>query len=183
MQLKIKNNLTHKQMSSTKNEFITLREEELATEQTGLSFELDNLMASDKAFRTTLAQSVVQDVKEGNLDATDVLIYACKGEEFFKSVIDNVRPVVAGKQIQKGGIKLHNAEIIEKKNPDKYDFSACNDSEWDSLNAKLTLLKNYMKARETFLKALTESVATMDGEIINPPAITYGAMNVAVSLK
>ena len=79
--------------------------------------------------------------------------------------------------------KLHNAEIIEKKNPDKYDFSACNDSEWDSLNAKLTLLKNYMKARETFLKALTESVATMDGEIINPPAITYGAMNVAVSLK
>jgi hypothetical protein len=40
-----------------------------------------------------------------------------------------------------------------------------------------------MKARETFLKALTEPVATMDGEIINPPAITYGAMNVAVSLK
>jgi hypothetical protein len=170
-------------MSNTKNEFITLKEEKLTTEQTGLSFELDNLMASNKAFRTTLAQSVVQDVTEGNLDATDVLIYSCKGEEFFKSVIDNVRPIVAGKQIQKGGLKLHEAEIIEKKNPDKYDFSVCNDSEWDSLNAKLNQIKTYIKARETFLKALTEPVATMDGEIINPPAITYGAMNVSVSLK
>lgn len=170
-------------MSNTKNEFTTLREKELATEQTGLSFELDNLMTTNKAFRTTLAQSVVQDITEGNLDATEVLIYACKGEEFFKSIIDNVRPIVAGKQIQKGGIKLFEAEIIEKKNPDKYDFSACNDSEWDSLNTKLNQIKTYMKARETFLKALTEPVATMDGEIINPPAITYGAMNVAVSLK
>jgi hypothetical protein len=170
-------------MSNIKNEFITLREEELATEQTGLSFELDNLMASDKAFRTTLAQSVVQDVTEGNLDATQVLIYACKGEEFFKSVIDNVRPIVAGKQIQKGGLKLHEAELIEKKNPDKYDFSVCGDSVWDSLNAKLNQIKTHIKARETFLKSLTEPVATMDGEIINPPAITYGAMNVSVSLK
>jgi hypothetical protein len=40
-----------------------------------------------------------------------------------------------------------------------------------------------MKARETFLKTLTEPMATMDGEIINPPAITYGAMNIAVTLK
>jgi hypothetical protein len=170
-------------MSNTKNEFITLREEELATEQTGLSFELDNLMASNKAFRTTLAQSVVQDVTEGNLDAKQVLIYACKGEEFFKSVIDNVRPIVAGKQIQKGGIKLFEAEIIEKKNPDKHDFSVCGDTEWDTLNAQLTKVKAKLKDRETFLKTLKEPMATMDGEIINPPAITYGAMNVSVSLK
>jgi hypothetical protein len=40
-----------------------------------------------------------------------------------------------------------------------------------------------MKVRETFLKSLTEQVATMDGEIINPPSITYGAQNVALSLK
>ena len=80
-----------------------------------LSFELDNLMASNKAFRTTLAQSVVQDITEGNLDATQALIYACKAEEFFKSVIDNVRPIVASKQIQKGGLKLYDTEIVEKK--------------------------------------------------------------------
>ena len=78
---------------------------------------------------------------------------------------------------------MFNAEIIEKKNPDKYDFSVCNDSEWDSLNTKLNSIKAHMKTRETFLKTLTEPMATMDGEIINPPAVTYGAQNIAVSLK
>ena len=170
-------------MGTTKTEFITLREEELANEQTGLSFELDKLMTSNKASRIALAQSVVYDIQEGNLDAKQVLVYACKGEEFFKSVVDNVRPIVASKNIQKGGEKLFDSEIVEKKNPDKYDFSVCGDSEWDKLNAQLADIKAKMKARETFLKTLTEPMATMDGEIINPPAITYGAMNVAVSLK
>lgn len=170
-------------MGATNTEFLNLREEETSNELNGLSFELDNIMASNKAFRTTLAQSVVQDVNEGNLDATQVLIYACKGEEFFKSVIDNVRPIVAGKQIQKGGIKLYESEIIEKKNPDKYDFSVCGDSLWDLYNTQMLRIKAEMKKRETFLKTLKEPVATMDGEIINPPAITYGAMNVSVSLK
>lgn len=170
-------------MGATNTEFLNLREEETSNELNGLSFELDNIMASNKAFRTTLAQSVVQDVTEGNLDATQVLIYACKGEEFFKSVIDNVRPIVAGKQIQKGGIKLYESEIIEKKNPDKYDFSVCGDSLWDLYNTQMLRIKAEMKKRETFLKTLKEPIATMDGEIINPPAITYGAMNVSVSLK
>lgn len=170
-------------MSHTKNEFLTLREEELANEQTGLSFELDGLMTSNKASRTVLAQTVIDDIQEGNLDATEVLIYACKGEEFFKSVVDNVRPFVAGKQIQKGGIKMFDSEIIEKKNPDKYDFTVCEDSQWNEFNALLNDVKAKIKERETFLKTLTEPMATMDGEIINPPAITYGALNIAVTLK
>ena len=170
-------------MGTTKTEFITLREEELANEETALSFELDNLMTSNKASRIVLAQTVVDDIQEGNLDATEVLIYACKGEEFFKSVVDNVRPFVAGKQIQKGGIKMFDTEITEKKNPDKFDFSICNDSEWDMLNETLTITKSKIKTRETFLKTLTEPMSTMDGEIINPPAVTYGAQNIAVSLK
>ena len=156
---------------------------DLATEQDKLSIEIKDMLTSNKAFRTTLAQSVVQDITEGNLDATQALIYACKAEEFFKSVIDNVRPIVASKQIQKGGLKLYDTDIIEKKNPDKYDFTVCGDAQWDEFNALLNDVKAKMKARETFLKTLTEPMATMDGEIINPPAITYGAMNIAVTLK
>jgi hypothetical protein len=159
------------------------QEKQLATEQTGLSFELDNLMTTNKAYRTALAQSVIQDVNEGIIDVTEVLIYACKGEEFFKSVVDNVRPIVAGKQIQKGGIKLYDSDIVEKKNPDKYDFTVCQDTQWNEFNALLNDVKARMKARETFLKTLTEPMATMDGEIINPPAITFGALNVSVTLK
>jgi hypothetical protein len=149
---------------------------------TELSIQLDGLMNSNKDRRTTLAKSVIDDVRDGNLDATEVLIYACKAEEYFKSIVDNVRPIVASKQIQKGGIKLYDSEIIEKKNPDKYDYSSCSDSEWDRLNKLLEDTKAKLKVRETFLKALIEPISTLDGEIINPPDITYGAMNVSVKL-
>jgi hypothetical protein len=149
---------------------------------TELSIQLNGLLNSNKDRRTTLAKSVVDDVRDGNLDATEVLIYACKAEEYFKSIVDNVRPIVASKQIQKGGIKLYNSEIIEKKNPDKFDYSACTDSEWDRLNKLLEDTKAKLKVRETFLKALTEPISTLEGEIINPPDITYGAMNVSVKL-
>lgn len=158
------------------------QERQLATEETGLSFELGNILTSNKAFRTDLAQRVVQDVNNGVIDPLKAFIYANKGQEVFDAIVTNLRPVIAGKQIQKGGLKLYDSEIIEKKNPDKYDFSVCSDSTWDSLNATLTDVKAKMKERETFLKALTEPVATMEGEIINPPSITYGAMNVSIKL-
>jgi hypothetical protein len=169
-------------MSQTKEDFQTLREQEIATEETGLSFELDNLMASNKAFRTDLAQRVVQDVNNGVIDSLKAFIYANKGQEVFDAIVTNLRPIIAGKQIQKGGLKMYDSEIIEKKNPDKYDFSVCSDSTWDSLNAQLTDIKAKMKERETFLKALKEPISTLDGEIINPPSITNGAMNVSIKL-
>ena len=159
------------------------QERQLATEETGLSFELSNLMTSNKAFRTDLAQRVVQDVKDGIIDPLEAFIYANKGQEVFDAIVTNIRPIIAGKQIQKGGIKMYDAEIIEKKSSDKYSFDVCNDSEWDKLNAQLTDIKAKMKERETFLKTLKEPMATMDGEIINPPSITYGAMNIAITLK
>ena len=172
-----------KKMSKTGEQVIDVMNEELSKEQTGLSFELDNIMSSNKAFRTTLAQSVVQDVREGSLDATQVLIYASKADEFFKSIIDNVRPIVAGKQIQKGGLSLYDTEILEKKNPDKYDFTVCEDSEWDELSATIKDASAKIKVRETFLKSLTSPMATMDGEIINPPSVTVNGMTIAITLK
>lgn len=155
----------------------------METKEVVLSIPTDNLMTSNKAYVTTLAQSVVQDVREGNIDAYQVFIYAGKALEFFKGISDNVRPIVAGKQLPKGGLKLYDAEIVEKKNPDKFDYSSCSDSEWDRLNKLLEDTKAKMKTRETFLKSLTESISTLEGEIINPPDVIHGAMNVALTLK
>jgi len=170
-------------MGKTKEYGMEEQERQLATEETGLSLLFDNLMTTNKAYRNDLAQSIVQSVKDGDTDATEVFIYASKASEYFDAIVTNIRPIIAGKQIQKGGIKMYDAEIIEKKNPDKYDYSVCSDAEWDKLNAQLTDIKAKMKVRETFLKTLKEPMATMDGEIINPPGITYGAMNIAITLK
>lgn len=158
------------------------QERQLATEETGLSFELDNILTSNKAFITDLAQKMVQDVMDGEVDPYKAFIFANKAQLIFDAIVINLRPIVAGIQLPKGGLKMYDSEIIEKKNPDKYDFSVCSDSTWDSLNAQLTDIKAKMKERETFLKALKEPISTLEGEIINPPSITYGAMNVSIKL-
>lgn len=170
-------------MGKMKDLYIEEQEKHIALEETGLSFELNGLMGSNKAYRTALAQTVVDDVRENNLGAMEVFIYAKKGEEFFKSVSDNVKPFVASKTIQKGGITLYEATIVEKKDPDKYDYSVCSDFEWNRLNKLLEETQAKLKVREKFLKALTEPISTLEGEIINPPSIRYGAQNVAITMK
>jgi hypothetical protein len=143
---------------------------------------LDNLMASTKLVRLDLAQSIISEVQDGNLDATQAFIYAAKGEELFKSLVDNLRPLVAGKGIQKGGIKLYEAEITERKNPDKYDFASSNDYLWNKLINDLIEIKEKLKERENFLKSLTDPISTLEGEIINKPEIIHGAQNIAIKL-
>lgn len=142
----------------------------------------DGLLELKKNEIKKIANSIVKSVENGDSDANKTLIAAYKMKKIAEDIVDNVRPIVASKQIQKGGIKSYNSEIIEKKNPDSYDFSVCGDFEWDSLNAQLTEIKEKIKERETFLKTLKDPMATMDGEVINPPAITYGALNVAIKL-
>lgn len=170
-------------MGKTKEYGMEEQERQLATEETGLSFELDNVLTSNKAFITDLAQRMVQDVIDGEVDPYKAFVFANKGQLIFDAIVTNLRPIIASKQLPKGGLKMYDSEIIEKKNPDKYDYSVCSDAEWDKLNAQLNDIKAKMKERETFLKTLKEPMSTMDGEIINPPSITYGAMNIAITLK
>jgi hypothetical protein len=170
-------------MGKMKDLYIEEQEKHLSSEETGLSFELNRLMGSNKAYRTALAQTVVDDVSNGQLDPKEVFIYAKKGEEFFKSVFDNVKPFVTSKTIQKGGITMYEATIVEKKDPDKYDYSVCSDFEWNRLNKLLEETKAKLKVREKFLKALTEPISTLEGEIINPPSVTHGAQNIAITMK
>ena len=56
----------------------------------------------------------IQEIKEGQIDATEAFIYANKASEYFDTIVTNLRPIIASKQIQKGGLKLYDAEIIEK---------------------------------------------------------------------
>lgn len=142
-----------------------------------------SLLASNKADREDFARAVVNDVAEGNKDPQQVLILAKKAVETFTLIEKNVKPYVASKQIQKGGITAYNATIIQKSDKDAYDFKACEDPVWDDLVKQKVEIDTKIKERETFLKTLKEDMATMDGIVIHPPSITYGAENVSVTLK
>lgn len=143
---------------------------------------LNSLISTTKTQRSDLAKWIIEEVTDGNQDALKTFIYAAKAEEFFKELVNNIRPLIAAKQIQKGGLTMYEAQIIERKNPDKYDFASSNDSTWNDLSALLIQTKEKLKERETFLMALTEDVSTMEGEIIHPPQKIHGAQNISIKL-
>lgn len=147
--------------------------------------ENSTFMASNKALREEKVKHIVSEVAQGNLDALEVLIYAKKVGEAAVLLEKNVRPYAEGKQVvQRGGLTLYNATIIEKNSPSKYDFSACGDSTYDELIVQLEELQAKIKERETFLKAIpSEGISTLEGEVINPPEVTHGKMSLQVTLK
>jgi hypothetical protein len=56
----------------------------------------------------------------------------------------------------------------------KYDYSDCNDIEYNTLTTQIEALKSTLKERETFLKAIKQPMQMIDensGEVytINPP--------------
>ena len=145
--------------------------------------ELPSLIGSNKALRDNKVKLMVQTVQDGYLDATDTFIYSKKGLDYFTLLEKNLRPIVEGKGIPKGGIQRFDAEIIEKKSPNAYDFGVCGDSEYNQMIEELDALKRKVKDKESFLKTLQKPMATLDGEILNPPTILYGKLGCAVTLK
>lgn len=148
----------------------------------------EGLKLSTSQERTELAQAIIQDIQDGNGKADELLVLAKKAIEFFTILEKNLKPIVAAKGIQKGGYELCNGtKIIEKKDPDKFDFTACKDPVWESLNSKLNKLAAEKKERENFLKTLktpmTETQGDFAGIEFYPPAVVHGAQNIAVTVK
>ncbi len=62
----------------------------------------------------------------------------------------------------------------------KYDYSACNDPEWNRLSKEVETLQIKLKEREAFLKANKASFSLLDdstGEVvvIHPPKVNRSA--------
>lgn len=65
----------------------------------------------------------------------------------------------------------------------KFDFSKCEDSEYDELIKKKATIDNKIKSKTAFLKKLKEPYVKIDtGEIINPPLRTSNSY-IKISLK
>lgn len=145
------------------------------------SLELTNLMDASKEAIQSKVQFALSNVHEGNIDPVEALIFAKKGLELFTALEKNVRPYAEAKQLEKG-YTAYNVQFTQRAGAAKPDFSTCGDSTWEMLQADLARIKGQIADRETFLKSLKEPVANMDGEVINPPVITYGKMGYALSI-
>lgn len=131
---------------------------------------------------TTQAKNLLMN---GEIDEMKLFVTAKKGLELFSQLEKAVRPFAEDKaRLSKGEVyALHGTEITETMNGVRYDFSNCNDSEWDDLNAKITALDEKKKEREKFLKTLTKAIADPEtGEIISPP-VKSGKLGLNVKIK
>lgn len=175
-------------MGASKLEFLHLREEEIQNEEQGLSFEVKSLMHADKAMIGELSKHLVERVAEGEVDAYKAYIHVKKIVELSNSIEKNLRPYVNSKGIPKTGLTMFNVAFTSKSDADTYDFTVCEDKEWNEMQAKLKTLKEDIKNREIFLKTIKKPKTEIDEETgdiytINPPSITTGAENFISSIK
>lgn len=182
-------------MGAAKKGFMEMREAEYGHEdetttttntETGLSFELSNLISIDKATIRQKVDAVSMSIQEGWTDPLDALIVAKKGKEFFDALEKNVRPYAEAKPIGKGLVK-YSTEISEAMTGVKYDYSHCDDSEWALLSLANEQAKAKLTERENFLKGVTKDMEIVDtdtGETytIHPP-VKSGKLGLKLEIK
>jgi hypothetical protein len=166
----------------SKNLAMELMEQEFHV-STGQQLELLNWTKSDIKDK---AQAIVFAVAEGLSDPLQEYIKVRKGKEVLDEAEKNLKPYIDGMQLNKGE-SYFGCQFTEKETGVKYDYSTCNDPEWNELNAKAIKLQAEIEERQTFLKAVKKPIETVNTEsgetyTINPP-VKSGKLSKAVSIK
>lgn len=149
--------------------------------------ELSGLLNITKSTMQQATDKLVLRVKDGYLDGIEALIYCKKGQELFKLLEAQVRPLAEDQaHLTKGEVyKKFDTEIIQKESGVKWDFSTCEDPEWNDLQSELESIKVKIDDREKFLKGITKKTEVLnDDEIITLyPPLKSGKLGLAVSIK
>lgn len=143
------------------------------------------LLTLNKDYISSLTNQVQNLLMNGELDEMKLFVTAKKGLELFTQLEKIVRPFAEDKaRLSKGEVyTLHGVELTETMNGVRYDFTNCNDSEWNEAFLREQEAKADRINREKFLKTLTKAIADPDtGEIINPP-IKSGKLGLNAKIK
>jgi hypothetical protein len=135
-----------------------------------------DLFATSRTGVDIFSDQIIESVKNGETNPLKVRVWIKTMEEILERVkkeTEEAQLTEANKWSEK---KFEYAGAIIEKAPVKtdYDYSICNDGEWNSLNAELESIKAKKAQRESFLKALTRVETIIDketGEVveIRPP--------------
>lgn len=127
------------------------------------------------------AQTLVTKVVEGEADPIQVFSTVKALVECLtiflkdKDVVDST--IAACERYGKTGALYNGANLCVAEVGVKYDYSACNDPEWDDLSKQRAELDAKIKARETFLRGIPREATIINedtGEItkVVPPIKT-----------
>lgn len=142
-----------------------------------------SVMPTTKAEIKAFKENVINDLMSGNHDiisvaiqlkAMEALIKELQGDYRFKELaVDE-----ASRETEYANAKIEVAELGVK-----YDYSVCNDDEYNNLDTEVKKLSGLKKARENLLKSLTgETPNQQTGELICPPVKT-SKTGIKITLK
>jgi len=137
-------------------------------------------MPSTKDSLELFVSKTVDMVKSGIVNPLDLKCQL----KFIEKAIDKIDQETKEDQLKeidkycKGGCNVNGFKIEKAEVATKYDYEYCNDYEWNTLNEKISTLSILLKAREKFLKNITQPIGFVSevtgGELItiNPPLKT-----------
>lgn len=151
-------------MESSKDQFMQLRESEVAlpNELQGISFE--HLIDAKKSNLTHAVDAIAKAITEGQYDSLKGLILAVKGKTFFTDLEKALRPLAENNYLNKleKGYSLHDVKIDHAPTKTDYDFEVCGDPVYERLLMKSAEAKADLDARKDLLKTLTKPMEMID---------------------
>lgn len=150
--------------------------------------ELLTMMASTSTQIDVFSDGVIESVQRGEINPLTVLVQLRAMERASGRILKEIMPNIMkeadlypGKEFEFMGNKITKTE-----HGTKYDFSKCNDTEWELYDHARESAIMSMKEREAFLKTLKSPIDVLDkqsGEVItlHPPTKTStSGLNVSI---
>ena len=141
-----------------------------------------SLFDTDKAERASFVSNVIQAINDGHIEPLKLHVQVKCMEDILSKIKEHPEYrdaiTIEAAKYGRGKHELHNATFELKATAGRYDYS--HDAEW-------CRLRDELKAREGFLKALHGSIEIVhpDGivEAIHPASYTPGGETVFLTLK
>lgn len=157
-------------MGTSKTEFMEQREREIEKTINSLSY-----LPSSKIQCADFVAKLIESVESGNENPLKLAIQMNALEKSLKTVKEAIKDHInkeaatySTKTFDAYGAKVTVAELGVK-----YDFSNCNDPEWNIIAGEIEELEERLKKRETFLKTIQGKLNMVDddgvGHTILPP--------------
>jgi hypothetical protein len=132
-----------------------------------------NILPSNKKEIQTFVQDAKNRILAGYENPLKIAVQLKSFEEVIKELRDDkdIKELIL-KEAEKEGksFKQFNAEFNIKEVGVKYDYSVCDDQQWNELDKQITGLIEKRTAREKFLKVIKGEVYDANGIHLNPPA-------------
>jgi hypothetical protein len=173
-------------MGASSELFLHLREQEQGI-TAGVSFE--HLLDAKKSNISNAVAAITAEVQAGNYDSLRGLILALKGKTLFTDLEKALRPLAEDANVFKleKGYQAHDCKVDQAETGVSYDYSVCNDPEWEYLNDRSVFFETELKERQKFLQSLTKPTTIVNddtGEVstINPP-VRKAKLGLKITIK